>query len=277
MTRTGAHGEAAIRSRAPTGLEVVHGLPQPLSTHPGAKAIRLIELPGVHIAEHAHDWPVLSIYVMGSCRRRFDQGLAVIRGLSAVLHPPGAFHSSDVGPLGFEQIDIEFDPTWLGARGRDLCQRMGYWHGGRLGDATRRLARLWTSNGATEAGLSSATRGFLELAMTSEPVREPSWLTAVLKRIDRDPPPSTLELAEVARLSPAWLTQAYRRATGEGLPQTLMRKRVERAALLLRGSGHVAAEVAIESGFCDQSHMIRSFRQLLGRTPSKVCAERAVR
>ena len=35
------------------------------------------------------------------------------------------------------------------------------------------------------------------------------------------------------------------------------------------------ADVALEAGFCDQSHMNRSFKLLLGCTPAEVRRERA--
>lgn len=60
---------------------------------------------------------------------------------------------------------------------------------------------------------------------------------------------------------------------GKGIGETMRRKRVERATSLLRCSDAPAAEIAVAAGFCDQSHMIRAFRGLIGRTPSQVRAE----
>ena len=72
---------------------------------------------------------------------------------------------------------------------------------------------------------------------------------------------------------PAWLGAAYAQRRGESLPQTAARLRTERAACRLRETLDPPADVAAEAGFCDQSHMIRSFRAVLGRTPSEVAAE----
>ena len=109
--------------------------------------------------------------------------------------------------------------------------------------------------------------------LTTKPATEASWLPAVLEKINCDPPPTAREVARDLGLHPAWLTQADRVATGEGLHQTLSRTRGERAALLLRHSADPAAQIAAEAGFCDQSHMIRCFRQLFGRTPNEVRGE----
>jgi AraC family transcriptional regulator len=56
--------------------------------------------------------------------------------------------------------------------------------------------------------------------------------------------------------------------------ETAARFRVERAARALRETNHPCAYIAHEAGFCDQSHMNRSFRRLLGRAPSELSDDR---
>jgi AraC family transcriptional regulator len=51
---------------------------------------------------------------------------------------------------------------------------------------------------------------------------------------------------------------------------TAARFRVEQAARLLRETDLPLAYIATDAGFCDQSHMIRTFRRVLGRLPSAV-------
>jgi len=43
---------------------------------------------------------------------------------------------------------------------------------------------------------------------------------------------------------------------------------------LLRETNEPFASVALDAGFCDQSHMNRTFRRLLGRPPSAVRKDR---
>ncbi len=45
---------------------------------------------------------------------------------------------------------------------------------------------------------------------------------------------------------------------------------------LLREDASTLADVAAASGFCDQSHMNRAFRAVLGRTPVQVRGEAAL-
>ncbi|MGH8327745.1 MAG: helix-turn-helix domain-containing protein [Steroidobacteraceae bacterium] len=78
---------------------------------------------------------------------------------------------------------------------------------------------------------------------------------------------------EVGR-HPSWLGAAYRLTQGERIQETAGRIRVARAARLLRETDESLAGVASDAGFCDQSHMNRTFRRVLGRTPSAVRRER---
>lgn len=75
------------------------------------------------------------------------------------------------------------------------------------------------------------------------------------------------ELATVAGVSPSHLSREFRRAVGVPQHRYQLLVRVERARALLR-KGMAPAEVAIDSGFCDQSHMTRWFKSVLGVTPA---------
>ena len=112
------------------------------------------------------------------------------------------------------------------------------------------------------------------MALTATVETVPAWLDDVSHALDADAPPSTQAIAAALDLHPAWLARAYRAAVGEGLQDTTRRRRVERAVALLRRTDDAASDIAVAAGFFDQSHMNRGFRQMLGRTPSRVRAER---
>ncbi len=243
-----------------------------LRTFSGATVRRVIDRSGAVIAEHAHDWPVLSLFVMGGYLNAAEPGETFIAGPSAVLYRAGAAHRNAAADEGFEQIELEFDPAWLGA---ELpAAPVSRWIGGHVGAEAGRLARLCGEANASETGLRAALRRFLEGASGAETPRAEAWIAEVGGRLRGDPGLGVRDLAQVARRHPAWLGTAYRRATGEGLAAAAARFRVERAARLLRETELAPACVAADAGFCDQSHMSRSFRRVLGRPPSAVRADR---
>ena len=82
---------------------------------------------------------------------------------------------------------------------------------------------------------------------------------------------SLAEIAEAAGVSPSHLSAQFRRSTGLSPHQYLIRCRVERAKELLRfGEPSLTlAQVAARAGFCDQGHLARHFRRLVGTTPTR--------
>ena len=234
----------------------------------GATIKRTLDRSCAEVPEHAHDWPLLSLFVIGSYSNHTEIGERSISGPSAVFYSAGAAHRNTAGPDGFEQIEIEFDPAWL----RSVRLPAGpvlRWTGGRGGAAAQALARLCRQD-LSEVRLLAALRRFVETASVESNARDPDWFDRVTRRLREDPARRVSVLAHEAGLHPSWLGTAYRRAAGEGLLDAAARFRVERAARLLRETDLPFSSVALDAGFCDQSHMIRAFRRVLGRLPSAV-------
>ena len=252
---------------------MIHAVEEALRSFGGARASRIVDGGHARIPEHAHPWPVLSIYVSGAYTNQSGRGEARVAYPSAMFYAAGEAHENVADRYGLEQIDIEFDPAWLGRSALRIDHPVRLWAGGAVAPAARALGALWSSGDISEAKLAEATGRFLEFAAQAPEVRRPRWLPAVLRHLQTDPSVQAKDLARSLDLNPAWLAQAYRAAMGEGLRQTSARLKVEAASALLRTSDAPAAEIALDAGFCDQSHMIRAFRSVLGRTPSQVRSE----
>jgi AraC family transcriptional regulator len=243
-----------------------------LQTFSGAIVRRTIDRSDSTVPEHAHDWPLLSLFVIGSYANRTDIGDQYISGPSAILYAAGAAHSNVSGPEGFEQIEIEFDPAWL-RHPQFPKDNILHWIGGLTGAEARSLARL-CSQGLTESGLHEALIRFFNAVRLDHDQMSPEWFDEFNRRLKEASGLRVSDLAREVGLHPSWLGTAYRRAAGEGITHTLARLRVERAARLLRETNQSLALIAIDAGFCDQSHMIRTFRRVLGRLPTDVRRDR---
>ncbi len=238
----------------------------------GASIRRVIDRSCAHVPEHAHDWPLLSIFVIGGYLNETELGETFVAGPSAILYRAEAAHQNTIASVGFEQIEIEFDPAWLGHAVLPSAA-VSRWLGGRAGSEARILAQVCVQE-TTEERLRVAVQRFVERA-NHEPKREPpSWVGTITRHLSKDTTLKVSDLAEEVRRHPSWLGTAYRRATGEGILETAARFRVERAAHLLRETNLPIARIAVEAGFCDQSHMNRTFRRMLGRLPSAVREDR---
>ncbi|MDH1261626.1 AraC family transcriptional regulator [Pseudomonas sp. GD03944] len=76
------------------------------------------------------------------------------------------------------------------------------------------------------------------------------------------------DICAAAELSPSYLTRAFKKLYGMTPHAFLLNQRVQLARLLLK-RGESLAEVALASGFADQAHFQRAFKQLLAATPGQ--------
>jgi AraC family transcriptional regulator len=232
----------------------------------GFNVRRVVDRSHARVPEHAHDWPVISVFVMGGYLNETEIGTKFIAGPSVVFYNPGAAHRNTIAADGFEQIEIEFDATWLG---RSFLPTMPVQHW--IGAHATHLFRACGPRGS-DMRLRTALRRFLRTASAG---REPvAWIDGIAQRLRVDPSLRVKDLACAISRHPSWVGSAYRHATGEGVSATAARFRVERAGRLLRESELPCARIALEAGFYDQSHMNRTFQRVLGRSPTEVRADR---
>lgn len=78
------------------------------------------------------------------------------------------------------------------------------------------------------------------------------------------------EIAAAAGLSTSHFKALFRKSVGMPPHQYLIRRRVERAAAQLRKSTAPIGDIALENGFCHQSHLAMHVRRILGVTPQEV-------
>jgi len=78
---------------------------------------------------------------------------------------------------------------------------------------------------------------------------------------------SLLDLAVEAGVSRVHFVRQFKRLTGFSPRQYVLRRRVERAAALLKDRDACLKALALEVGFSSQSHLTSAFRRVYGTTP----------
>lgn len=102
--------------------------------------------------------------------------------------------------------------------------------------------------------------------------------TAVLRRIEEyveahlSEDLSLRQIATVAGYSPYHLHRSFKESTGYRLHEYVTQVRLERARQLLVATKMTVLEIALETGFSDQSHLSRQFRSHWQVTPSQIRA-----
>ena len=128
------------------------------------------------------------------------------------------------------------------------------------------LVRRYRVGAAAEAAAGGATR--------REPAAglSPRQLRRVIEHIEAhvDGRLALAELAAVAGVSASHFKALFKRSTGLPVHQYVIRRRVERARLLLQERATTIADVAAQTGFANQSHLARWMRRVAGVTPTAV-------
>lgn len=82
------------------------------------------------------------------------------------------------------------------------------------------------------------------------------------------------QLAELAHISPYHFARLFTRTVGRPLHQYVLERRLNLACRLLRDTDLAIAQIAVEAGFSDESHLLRRFKAYYHVTPSAVRKER---
>jgi AraC family transcriptional regulator len=75
------------------------------------------------------------------------------------------------------------------------------------------------------------------------------------------------DLAAQVRLSASYFAHAFRRSAGETPSRYLRRRRIERAQQMMLLTDKPLAEIALDCGLADQTHLTKVFRRIVGMSP----------
>lgn len=79
---------------------------------------------------------------------------------------------------------------------------------------------------------------------------------------------SVEELARLARLSNSYFSAAFRATFGTSPHDYVCRRRVQQVMYMMINTESPLAEIALDCGFADQSHLSRVFRRITKHTPA---------
>ena len=81
--------------------------------------------------------------------------------------------------------------------------------------------------------------------------------------------PSLGSIAGTVGIHPVYLATTFRKSQGCTIGEYIRRQRVKHACRRIISSNDPLVEIALESGFTDQTHLCRSFKRVMGMTPAQ--------
>jgi AraC family transcriptional regulator len=229
--------------------------------------------PDQQIPHHSHDRSYISVVVRGSYTEQCEAtSLDVLPG-HVILHIAGESHSNHFHKTGGRLLNLELSPA--------------FW--ARLDIVKPTSRRILRSSYALQLGLklqkelsssdpaSSWAMEGLMMELVAETFRDRipkvkadrcAWLDAVMELLkDRYSEPITLnEIASFASVHPVHLARAFRKRYLCSVGDYIRKLRIEAACRELRSDVSIA-EIALHTGFADQSHLCRVLKQHTGMSP----------
>lgn len=186
-----------------------------------------------------------------------------------IYNPPQTFHADHfaVGPNNFFSITMAGENTRLPPAPLEVSSPAAKGIVGKLIKA----CVLWREDSLLVAeGLCLELLGEIVRPAREETTR-PQWLDRAVEELcaDLSASPSIKKVSLTAGVTPIHFTRTFRRFFGCTPGKFLRINRVKKAAHLLSRTSMTLAEVALESGFADQSHFTRRFCAVFGIPPGK--------
>ena len=234
--------------------------------------------PRVRLPEHSHQQACFCLVLRGVYTEIYRRKALTCQPYSLVFRPAGEVHADRFGSVGVRCFLIEFERRWLDRvheyaaapdGPRAFRQHSLAWLAVRLrkevshGDAVTPLV----IEGLMLEMMAEASR----ICLSSAGGGAPAWL-ARAKEILRGRVGERLTLSDLARevgVHPVYLACAFRRHCGRTVGEYQRRLRVEVACRELMKGDAPLAQVAQAAGFADQSQFSKTFKRVVGLTPTE--------
>lgn len=228
-----------------------------------------------HLPRHAHEHAYFCLIRQGTYTEAYGRRERLCQPMTLAYHPPGEPHTQTFSDCPVASFNVEIGTSWLD-RMREVTGPLDQpsdFHDGRVAALGLRLFHEFE---AGESALSIETLALEILAATcgtrgSFKGSRPRWLLTARDLLDTRFAES-LTLRAVAReagVHPVYFAAAFRQFESCSVGDYLRRRRIEFVRGKLADPDLSLADIALDAGFADQSHLTRTFKRFTGMTPGE--------
>ncbi|KAA9340364.1 helix-turn-helix transcriptional regulator [Larkinella humicola] len=221
---------------------------------------------------HYHQNAHISFLLQGRCQEQKQPGVSIHRtaGDIVFMHA-GQAHQITTTVFPSQNLNVEISRAFLSRFDlqESTCNQTLATHPfARV--LLVNLYREWTRQDALDPACAMLLLDLIGSSPDTFSARQPTWMRLAEQRL-RDQwqiPPTLAELASLAQVHPVTLSKGFHKYKGCTLGTYLRRLKIEQAIGLIHTAKNSLSEIAFLCGFADQSHFIRTFRELTGLLPS---------
>jgi AraC family transcriptional regulator len=234
--------------------------------------------PRMRLPRHAHSRANLLVVLSGSYTETIDRRTTTSAPMTAIVKPPGQEHGNTQRDEAARCLLVEVTDGRLTELrdGGAIFEQTAIVRGGSVGAFALRAGReLAAPDTATPLVLEALALEMIADATRSDPyaaeAAPPSWLAKVREILHDSPTfPGLSALGRSVGRHPVHVARAFRLHFGCTVGDYARRLRVERAERALLTSDRSLAEIAVEAGFCDQSHLSKALRRHTEMSPMQL-------
>jgi AraC family transcriptional regulator len=234
--------------------------------------------PGCHVPKHSHELAQFCFVRQGTFSEVYERKSREGMPMTVIARPSGETHSHYFHNAGARCFVIEI--------GRDCMRRVREYSSildnsaqFQSGVLAWLATRLYNEFHREDSACSLAIEG-LTLEMLSEASRRPAkmsetkaprWLVHARDFLQAHfPEPATLAgVANSAGVHPTHLARVFRQFYGCTIGEYVRRLRIEFACREISLTDAPLTQIAMTAGFYDQGHFSRTFKRIVGLTPSE--------
>jgi AraC family transcriptional regulator len=234
--------------------------------------------PQARLPKHSHSQACFCLVLQGAYTEVYSRKTLNCEPFSVVFRPAGEMHSDHFSSVRVRCFIIEFDNSWLervhtytaGLDGpRTFHHNSIVWLALKLRKEIKRMDAVTplTIEGLMLEMMAEASR-YDEGSRRDVP---PPWLAQVREMLqEHSTERLTLSsLAETVGVHPVYLACAFRRHYGCTVGEYVRQLRVESACRELSKTNTPLSQIALTAGFADQSQFSRTFKRVIGLTPTE--------
>lgn len=238
----------------------------------------VVHKPNQTYQKHYHNNPSLAFIVKGSSAEVLSKGSVHCNAESLIIMPAGEVHANHYDQAGCLSLVIEIKPPRLESISAyskvldefSLTSRTAF--SIVLNRIYKELVVMDTASPLAMEGLTLELLSYLSRSSSQVGKHaRPRWLSQAFDYVHAHFT-EAIRLNDVAKsigVHPVHLARTFRQSYGLTLGEQVRALRIEFACTLLSTSDTSLTEIAFASGFADQSHFSRAFKQYVGITPSQ--------
>lgn len=222
------------------------------------------------VPKHEHEHPYISLLLHGLYHEESIISGHDIKTGASLFRPKGFEHKNEIGPLNSFCFNIEIE--------KELPDKQHY---SKISDYMQferhnlEILRIYYGfqNNFSDELLTMMVEENLYLLFQQQysesTLSRTLWVNKIKQEVRLSPEKkySIDEVSNSLYLHPNYFVRKFKSITGHTFVEFLLRQRISKGIDLMLHSSKSLTEIAIESGFYDQSHFIRHFKRFLGTTP----------